>query len=183
MGKSTISMGIFNSYVCLPEGMCLCMIYYVSNRGFFYNQNHVPSGKQLFSQTYWKKQLCSPGFRSDPQPFKRFSSTHGWLKAVSWRITRESQTPCKNPRIKLRGVYPSETRSATQRRGLKDFLCDFNRVFRAHHVKAVLAQWQGWCRRCGRWLRWAAWSPQGCFCQKYLVVPLSHSCLGSVLPY
>ena len=52
MGKSTISMAIFNNYVCLPEGMCLCMICYVSNRGFFYNQNHVPSGKQLFSQTY-----------------------------------------------------------------------------------------------------------------------------------
>ena len=142
-----------------------------------------PPASNYLARHIEKKQLCSPGFRSDPQPFKRFSSTHGWLKAVSWRITRESQTPCKNPRIKLRGVYPSETRSATQRRGLKDFLCDFNRVFRAHHVKAVLAQWQGWCRRCGRWLRWAAWSPQGCFCQKYLVVPLSHSCLGSVLPY
>ena len=79
MEKSTISMAIFNSYVCLPEGMCLFMIYYMFQIGDSSTIKimYPPASNYLARHIEKKKQLCSPGFRSDPQPYKRFSSTDG----------------------------------------------------------------------------------------------------------
>ena len=133
-GQLSTSTGLGPSLVVAMEGTLWDMFfgmfllkrsmnYCLSIRRCFYNQNHVPFGNQSFSQTY-QTNRGSQGFWSDPQYTQEFSSTQRWLKAVSWQITRESQAPCKNSRIKFREVYPNENPSQVW----KISMFDFNRV-------------------------------------------------------
>jgi hypothetical protein len=68
MGKSTISMAMFNSYVCLPEGMCIYIYIYTSHLG----EN--------------KRWTCQKNPRQDGNGFKNYIyifylilSGSGWL--------------------------------------------------------------------------------------------------------